>query len=469
MRRKHRGASPTRAHRLLRGVARLEPWLILALVPFLTFPQPDWTPWLLALVPLMWCCRWFAWGRLTVRTPLDGPLLGMLVMVLVSLWATFNLLTSFHELCGVILGVALFYALVNALHTERGVWMATGLLLAGGVAVAGVGLVGAHWPTGKIPLLLSFLAPIYRELPPLVRGLPRAESGLNANQVGGTLTLFIPLTATLLLFQLRRRRPPPVPRTVSSAGGSSRRGWSWALSMLGATGALVLEIFVLILTQSRLSYLAATLGLLLVGASQGRWLRLVTVIVLLLTIGWVVYYGPETAGHALFGIQGLEPSSDPSWEGRVELWKRAVRVIQDHPFTGVGFGAISRVVHARYPTFLLAAGSNFVHVHNLFLEVGLDLGLPGLAAFLWLLIALGRMSWQVWRDAVSPAYQALAAGLSLGLLSHLFFGLADAAHLGAKSGIFLWAYLGLGAALWVNAETRAGHGQIPSRFDHRAV
>ncbi|MEE8390066.1 MAG: O-antigen ligase family protein, partial [Anaerolineae bacterium] len=340
-------------------VSRIEPLLILLLAPLMIFPQLDRTPWLMAVVPLLWLCRWLGRGRLTVRTPLDVPLLILLAMTLVSLWATFDLARSFSKLCGIFFGITLFYALVNSIRTERGVWLATGLILAGGVAIAGMSLVGTQWGVRKIPILLPFLLPLYERLPRLLSNIPRAEEGFSTNQVGGTLTLFIPLVVTLLLYQITSRN-------TQHATRNTRHAIHRALSTLGLAGTLLLVVFVLLLTQSRLAYLSTILALLLLGASQGRWPRVVAAIVLLLGIGLVATYGPEQVSHALFGIPNLETmTSDLSWVGRVEIWKRALRIIQDHPLTGIGFDALYPVMHARYPTFHHVAGRDLAHAHNI--------------------------------------------------------------------------------------------------------
>ncbi|MEE8389486.1 MAG: DUF4012 domain-containing protein, partial [Anaerolineae bacterium] len=151
---------------------------------------------------------------------------------------------------------------------------------------------------------------------------------------------------------------------------------------------------------------------------------------------------------------------------RVEIWKRALRIIQDHPLTGIGFDALYPVMHARYPTFIIAAGSDVAHAHNIYLQVALDLGLPGLGAFLWLLLAFGWMLFQVWRGSASSAYRALAVGLFFGALAQMIYGLADAIALGQKPGIFLWAYLGLGAALYSIAHPTPS--TVRSRITHHA-
>ncbi len=432
----------SRPRRAARWLARLELWLVLALAPFFLFPQPAWTPWLLLAVGLLWLARWLGRGRPTVPTPLDGPLLGLGLMTLVSLWATYDWTLSFPKLCGVALGLALFYALVNGLRSRRAVWWAAAALVAGGAAVAGLSLVAARWSGPKVPALVPLFEPLYEGLPRWVEGVPRAERGFDPNQLGGTLALFVPLSATLLFYRLRHR-----PR---------RADWIGWLSSLGLALALLLTLFVLLLTQSRMAYVGTAAGLLLALALQGHRPGLIALLTLLLGVGLALNLGLEDLGEAIFGIPNLEALSDEtSWAGRVEIWQRAWRVVQDHPLTGIGFDTLPPVVHARYPTFLLQASNDFTHAHNIFLQIGLNLGLPGLAAFLWLLLAWGRMMWQVGREAASPAQRALAGALVAGLVGNFVFGLGDAVDLGSKPGVFMWACFGLGAALWLQVRADA--------------
>jgi hypothetical protein len=438
--------------RLACAAASLEPVIILALAPFFVFPRRELTPWLMIVVPLLWGIRWLARGRLTVRTPVDIPLLIMTLMLPVSLGATFDLGRSFPKICGVFLGIAFFYALANALRTERAIWVTVGLLVAGGVAVALISLVGTSWSTEKVPLLASSLGALYERFPTLLHGIPRAEEGFNPNQVGGTLTLFVPLITALLVGRLRRAR--------------LRVGY--ILSLLALVAALAVTVTVLLLTQSRLSYVSAALGLLLLGVLHKGWPRALSLVLLALGIGLVAYLGFPRVARGMFDVQVVNTlDSEVTWSGRAETWRRALRVIRDHPLTGIGFDTLFPVIHARYPTFLLPAGQDVTHAHNLFLQVALDLGLPGLLAFLWLLGGVGWMLWRVRQRAASPARQALAMGLLCGTAAQLLFGVADAIALGQKPGLFLWTVFGLSAALWNASRATAAEGaQAPADAGH---
>jgi putative inorganic carbon (HCO3(-)) transporter len=88
------------------------------------------------------------------------------------------------------------------------------------------------------------------------------------------------------------------------------------------------------------------------------------------------------------------------------------------------------------------------HAHNNLLQVGVDLGTPGLVAYVGLLMVFALCTWKVHRLSESRSMRLLAAGLFAGMLAHQVYGLTDAITLGAKPGFLLWVMWGLMAALW---------------------
>ena len=136
---------------------------------------------------------------------------------------------------------------------------------------------------------------------------------------------------------------------------------------------------------------------------------------------------------------------------RSELWSRAYRMLQDHPYTGIGFDTFSKVLSARYPTFQMPVERSQVipHAHNLYLQTALDLGIPGLIAFLSLHGIVGWMLIRTVRFSNSPLVQATAIGLLLGLVAQLLYGWIDCIALGQKPSIFFWVYLALSTVVYI--------------------
>jgi putative inorganic carbon (HCO3(-)) transporter len=138
-----------------------------------------------------------------------------------------------------------------------------------------------------------------------------------------------------------------------------------------------------------------------------------------------------------------------SLTGRVELWSRALYAIQDFPFTGMGMGTFGYVMPVLYPLFQVSPDVIVLHAHDEFLQVAVDLGLPGLAAFLGIYLIAVWMLIAVWRRDTDSFRRAVALGLLTGVLAHAVFGLTDAVLLTAKPSVFWWALLGLAAGTFL--------------------
>jgi putative inorganic carbon (HCO3(-)) transporter len=129
------------------------------------------------------------------------------------------------------------------------------------------------------------------------------------------------------------------------------------------------------------------------------------------------------------------------WDFRVIVWRQAIRGIQDFPLTGMGMGTFRHSVKVFYP-LPVSPTWDIAHAHNAFLQVALDVGLPGLAAYaaIWLLITRTIVSClRRARDQM----RALAFGFSGCLVSCFVYSLLDTVALGAKPGFLWWMMLGM--------------------------
>jgi len=461
----------------LRGIANWvvehELWLLVIAVPLLMFPEvlpPLLTGAGIVLVLIPWLCRWLAKGYLSMRTPMDMPILGLLAMLPISLYASVNMQLSFPKLTGILLGVAVFYTIVNTMRTKGDIWLMISLFLLSGVGVSILSLVGTDW-TAKFPILM----PVYSRLPRLISGVPRSvRGGFHPNEVGGTLILFIPLALSLLWAALRRPKGkathnpralavPSVP--VPSIRSPAFRTWQWAqgllcsrwflCSVLGLI--LLITSFTLFLSQSRSAFFGLAVALLVLGAIYVCWLRLALVMAIAAGMGILWHLGLEGVGRFLFDIGDATIGVGTlTFAARMEIWQRAIYMIQDFPYTGVGLNNFDPVAHVMYPFFLIGPDVCVAVTHNNLLQVAVDLGIPGLVAYVALLTNFTLMGWRICQRSGDEFLRALAIGLLCGMLAHQVFGLTDAITLGAKPGLFLWAMMGLIVA--VDAYLDEHHG-----------
>lgn len=108
--------------------------------------------------------------------------------------------------------------------------------------------------------------------------------------------------------------------------------------------------------------------------------------------------------------------SDPSSWDRYYMWQAGLDMIMDKPIFGQGTGMILEV----YPKFRWqgAPNPNAPHLHNNFIQIAAERGLPCLAFIGWILFLLGR---EAWRARVSSRFGALVlAVLATTLTSGMF-------------------------------------------------
>ena len=133
------------------------------------------------------------------------------------------------------------------------------------------------------------------------------------------------------------------------------------------------------------------------------------------------------AAHVLGGDPYQRQEADGAIRGRVTEMLAALHVFRDHPVLGVGPGQFARFYFQRY-----AANADIKfrdiavprRAHNLYLEMGAELGLLGLGTFLALVAGLMRALWRARRLALARDGQAadLAAALWLSLFAYLATG-----------------------------------------------
>jgi putative inorganic carbon (hco3(-)) transporter len=402
--------------------------LLLAAAPWLLFPS-GWRSAALIVLPLLWIGNRIVTGHFLARTPYDVVILGLLVMVLVSLYATYDIAVSLPKITGVLLGVATFYVVVGFVDAPKQLYQVLVVLLLGVAVFLGVVLVGSSWGN-KFAVLQQLSA----RLPSFFRGLPGADTGFHPAEVGGTLTwlMFIPVTVAIGLW----------------SQGRIRRSWPWLIGLGVLTAALLMA---LLLTQSRSAWLGAAAGAAVLLWLLGRWGRVtlgigVVVLVVLMALG-VPERLISSGGSSLVTVAD-QAAFNPSLADRTEIWSRAIYGMQDFPITGMGLGTFRYVLPILYPLFSISPEADLGHAHNEWLQAGVDLGLAGLIVFVALQGLSLVLAYRAFRMDWPVIVRWLMAGVLAGLVAHSIYGLTDAVALGAKPGVFVWVLMGLTATVW---------------------
>lgn len=398
--------------------------LLLLLLPLFLFPS-GFRGLVTLAIPIFWLIRKFIYGKFVTRSPYDLAVLALLAMIGVSTFVSFDITLSLPRAIGILFGIALFYAILD-FSSYFSPWPVVGVYLVGGVLLTLISLVGVHWLPpfdflNGIRLWLPAATSI--EIPGTVGGI------INQNELAGTLTWIAPLALACLL-------------------GLGKSLWiRGKLILFFVIIACFLTIFALIATSSRGGILALGVGstIVIVFFIPTRW-RVVLAVGLVTLVLIAIAFGMRSVNNDVMGdTLGLT--------GRVEIWSRAMIAIGDFPLTGMGINSFRQVVQTIYPLFAIPADIDLAHAHNHLLQVALDIGLPGLVAYVSIWIISTALLWEARSKLVrhgmtdDPNY-SLIAGLAGALVAGWVFGIFDAVSLGSRPSFMWWMLIGLTGSVY---------------------
>ncbi|MFZ5539696.1 MAG: O-antigen ligase family protein [Pseudomonadota bacterium] len=191
-----------------------------------------------------------------------------------------------------------------------------------------------------------------------------------------------------------------------------------ALRALMAAGAVAAATHVLWLLIGRTGYLLLVALLVTWAAPLAGWRRaLPAALVGVALLGVVALSSDTFVQRVRFTFaeveQYRETGAVTSWGARYEFARAAARIWLASPIWGHGSGSVP-VEHARLPRPHTAAGElTTSNLHGEFSELAVQLGLLGVGAFVWLLVAHGRRARELepaWRDLAIGLLVAMAVG-----------------------------------------------------------
>ena len=414
-------------------------WLLyLLLLPIVVAAVDTWG-WLLLLIPLSLVLQWLGHGRPWPRTPLNLPIIVLGMMGVVGYWVSFDQSLSWPKVAGLLFGLAVAWRTVSFIQRwQQGFSWAIALFLAFGWAIVALSLLGAAWPR-TIPIIGQSLSLLPAGALTLAGG---DANGYNPNEIAGVMLWVTPFACALawgwLAGPLRRER----------VNGR----WTTLAGMFVVVTALVFTA-VLSLTFSRGGVLALVIGLVaLIIFAGGRWRQQVLVLTALVFITLLILIGRNGLEDSLaFVIGGNSEFSMSggiaSLAGRTEIWSRALYGIADFPMTGMGMGTFRELVHILYPLFLISSETDISHAHNHWLQAGLDVGIPGLIAYISIWLGAIGLLMLTGRTPRTALHRWAGYGLAASFTAYFVFGLVDTVALGARPGFVFWYMIGLAVGL----------------------
>ncbi len=431
--------------------------LVIASAPFYIFPSRDIVPGL-ALLPLAWIV-WYLMNRRPIpSTAMNPAILLFSGMVLVSTWTSYDLMLGIPKITQIVYGIALYFTLNVFGQTRRGwIYGLAGLVLCG-VGFVILGLIGIRYDAdllGKI----GFIRPVIVKMHLLADFLPNDQEAYNPNILAGSLlwTLFPAISLLWYLYDHVRRRF----HLQSKVTLTILLHWIYVL-IFGIFCASILIFFILM--QSRSAYIGFLVTLfasllLLVSIKFRRVSIILAILIVAAAAAATLLIKPDVLASVQStqsdDLEGIDPAlSLQTFKGRVEFWKFSIATIRDFPVTGVGMNNFRHSVFLLFPMPCRNAPCDSMHhVHNELLQTALELGIPGLVAFLSLYVISFRMLRELWCKAAYGVgkefpLKAVVIGLGGGLFSHFLFGLTDAVFMTSKADFLFWILLALISGLY---------------------
>ncbi|MBI3354440.1 MAG: O-antigen ligase family protein [Nitrospirae bacterium] len=333
------------------------------------------------------------------RTAFDLPVLFLLVWGLLSTIFSVDIKYSFKEYRGdMLIGFLLLYSSINNIK-ERTVERILDLLVVGAVVVSIYGILEYKGLIGQMesPGRVDSITPDY-------------------NYFSTYLILVLPI----LFYRFY----------MSSA---KMRAIYFSVTLIAAIA--------LILTFTRAAWIAAFAEIALFGIFINRKVLIIlfTVVIMSFIIMNFKHMIPITTSESL-KMQVVHPAY--SYTDRMELWRFGIMHLKDRPVFGFGYG---RANFARvYPEFFKRSILLF-HTHNTFINIGLELGIPGLIALLWLFWVILKSLWKDWKDKLNEN-KILSFAIFVSVVGFLVRIQLD--HLLVdEMALMLWLLVGIGFAI----------------------
>lgn len=317
------------------------------------------------------------------------------------------------------------------------VWLLSATLIAGYGLLQHFGVDFLPWDTSSMDVSRSF-----------------STLG-NASFLGAYLALTIPLALALAAL------------TKSVPGERGKRTWFFAL-----LASLVLTT-ALVFTYSRAALgsfsvaVAVTSLLLILSDKKNRRLYLLLGASLFVVVALIAGVSALGTGKSLFGNWRL--TTGGSTATRLLLWKASIDAIKERPFLGFGPDSFKLVFPSFRPEIWFAAVREIASpdkVHNETLQTTVGVGLPGLVAYLWLIIGYFALTARALLRSSNNRRKLLLAGFFAGTLAY-FFQMQMSFSIISVSPLF-WLVLGITESQYLS-EQHSSHKKTGRRKTKTAL
>ncbi len=338
------------------------------------------------------------------------PLFLFFIISCVSILNSIEPRTSLQGLVKVLKYLGIYFLMVENVNDLRMLKRIITALIFGAAVVCIDGI--AQYIIGKD---LFYSHPLMRDI-----GLNRMTATYwHCNDFGVYLVTIVGVIWTLAIYELKKKK-------------------KW----LGLAAAFLVT-FCIALTFSRGAALALTGGILLMAVCKKDKLILALLVLALIAAPFLIPSNVKAWAKTTHSFLETFCNLD-----RIAFYRSAIQMIKDHPIIGVGINTFMKA----YPKYKVhdvdIITSDYCYAHNNYLHMAGEIGLVGLAIFIWAIVALFFELRKVYVKEKQVSFVKNAAlGIGCGILAFLLNGLTESSFYFSKIVVVFWFVAGLGASL----------------------
>ncbi|MDD4939853.1 MAG: O-antigen ligase family protein [Candidatus Omnitrophica bacterium] len=258
-------------------------------------------------------------------------------------------------------------------------------------------------------------------IPVINIGLVRATASFkDSNLLGIYLSALTPLIFGLVLF-LRGKK----------------KALTMAVSLVALTG--------IFLTYSRPTLLAVYAALFFLGIARKNK-KLVSFLIILTLLA--PFIAPRS-------VKNWAKEVDYNFfrfmcnDDRIAVYRNSLNMIKDHPVIGLGANTYMKSYKKyREPVeYRNVITKDHMYAHNNFIHMAAEIGLAGLAVFIWFLYALFRQIRRIYKKLDDPFIKTVSLSLTACLIAFLANGLTESSLYYSRVALIFWYISGLSLSL----------------------
>ncbi|MCX5703355.1 MAG: O-antigen ligase family protein [Candidatus Omnitrophica bacterium] len=214
----------------------------------------------------------------------------------------------------------------------------------------------------------------------------------------------------------------------------------------------ILSLCAIALTYSRPTLLAIYVALFFLGIAKKNKVLICFLIIITLASPFIL---PRSVKNWAREVN-YNPLRFMCNDDRIAFYRTSLNMIKDHPIIGLGANTYMKNYkkYKEFPEYRGVITIDYAYAHSNFLHMAAEIGLVGLAIFIWLLYRLFTVCGNIYRRLEDNFLKVISLSLSACLISFLINGLTESSLYSSRVALLFWYMAGFALSLnrFINAD-----------------